>query len=138
MHTKPHRFRWGLVQSFYSSATNKFSNFVYDETLCATTFTRFALAAVDILPSVRLSRLYSLPVRNTSCLTDVSADLYRFDERASCTLCRASRGLIHRRSVLSLPLPLTSSQISSTTKRFAPRLHAVCTGSGRVFYPIPP
>ena len=34
---------------FFSSATNKFSNFVYDETLCAAAFTRFAPAAVEFL-----------------------------------------------------------------------------------------
>ena len=71
------------------------------------------------------------PVRNTSCLTDVSADLYRIDERASCTLCRASRGLIHVEAYS--PFLCHRQVLKFRLRRNAPRrdFHAVCTGSGR-------
>ena len=68
------------------------------------------------------------PVRNTSCLTDVSADLYRIDERASCTLCRASRGLIHVEAYS--PFLCHRQVLKFRLRRNALRrgFHAVCTG----------
>ncbi len=134
---KPHRFRWGLVQSFLFICHRQVLKFRLRRNALRHDFHAVCSGSGRYSALCSTISSYSLPfvILRVSQMLAQTCIALTSEHPALCA--RASRGLIHAKRTLPR-LPLTSSQISSTTKRFAPRLSRGLHRQRSSFYPIPP